>query len=396
MSRARYIMIGGFLGAGKTTCVAALAQHITKTGCTVGLITNDQGRELVDTAMLRAKGFATEEIPGGCFCCRFNSLVDAANKLTEQSRPDVFIAEPVGSCTDLVATVTYPLRRIYGEDFSIAPLSVLIDPIRAARIFGLSEGGQFSEKVIYIYRKQLEEGGYRGRFGRRVNTPGHGRGNIFWSIDPAQVRIKELGQVRRINCDVLREGKSNRRQARIGPGDSVLVQGTGGVSMFAIQLAKTVGAHTIVTSSSDRKLAQACQFGADKGINYSSNSDWDTTVKKMTGGEGVDLVIENAGTLRKSVQATRWGGLVAVIGALASFGPSDQLPDTSLPNLLKSGVTVSPIMMGNRRMLTRMVRTYATHQIVPVIDKRFAFREAPAAYDALAAAEHIGKIVITD
>jgi G3E family GTPase len=157
MSRARYIMIGGFLGAGKTTCVAALAQHLTEAGKMVGLITNDQGRELVDTAMLRAKGFATEEIPGGCFCCRFNSLVDAANKLTEQSRPDVFIAEPVGSCTDLVATVTYPLRRIYGGDFSIAPLSVLVDPIRASRIFGLSEGGNFSEKVTYIYRKQLEE-----------------------------------------------------------------------------------------------------------------------------------------------------------------------------------------------------------------------------------------------
>ena len=150
-------MIGGFLGAGKTTSVAALAQHLTDAGRTVGLITNDQGRELVDTAMLRAKGFATEEIPGGCFCCRFNSLVDAAGKLTEQTRPDVFMAEPVGSCTDLVATVTYPLRRIYGEDFSIAPLSVLVDPIRASRIFGLSEGGNFSEKVIYIYRKQLEE-----------------------------------------------------------------------------------------------------------------------------------------------------------------------------------------------------------------------------------------------
>ena len=157
MSRARYIMIGGFLGAGKTTCVAALAHRLTEAGRTVGLITNDQGRELVDTAMLRAKGFATEEIPGGCFCCRFNSLVDAANKLTEQSRPDVFIAEPVGSCTDLVATVTYPLRRIYSDKFSIAPLSVLVDPIRASRIFGFSEGGQFSEKVIYIYRKQLEE-----------------------------------------------------------------------------------------------------------------------------------------------------------------------------------------------------------------------------------------------
>ena len=157
MSRARYIMIGGFLGAGKTTSVAALAQHLSDAGQTVGLITNDQGRELVDTAMLRAKGFATEEIPGGCFCCRFNSLVDAAGKLTESTRPDVFIAEPVGSCTDLVATVTYPLRRIYGDDFSIAPLSVLVDPIRASRIFGLSDGGNFSEKVTYIYRKQLEE-----------------------------------------------------------------------------------------------------------------------------------------------------------------------------------------------------------------------------------------------
>jgi len=155
--RARYVMIGGFLGAGKTTAVAALAQHLVRQGQRVGLITNDQGSELVDTTMLRSKGFATEEIPGGCFCCRFNSLVEAAGKLDETTRPDVFIAEPVGSCTDLVATVTYPLRRMYGGRFAIAPLSVLVDPIRAARIFGLAEGGRFSEKVLYIYRKQLEE-----------------------------------------------------------------------------------------------------------------------------------------------------------------------------------------------------------------------------------------------
>src|SRR5438045_458873 len=124
-TKARYIMLGGFLGAGKTTAVAALAQHLTRQGLRVGLITNDQGSELVDTAMLRAKGFPTEEIPGGCFCCRFNSLVDAAAKLTETTLPDAFIAEPVGSCTDLVATVTYPLRRMYAEEFTIAPLSVL-------------------------------------------------------------------------------------------------------------------------------------------------------------------------------------------------------------------------------------------------------------------------------
>src|SRR3954453_18161807 len=83
--KARYIMIGGFLGAGKTTAVAQLAQRLASDGLRVGLITNDQGSELVDTAMLRARGFATEEIPGGCFCCRFASLSEAAQRLTAAS-----------------------------------------------------------------------------------------------------------------------------------------------------------------------------------------------------------------------------------------------------------------------------------------------------------------------
>src|SRR6266404_6833296 len=126
LNKARYIMIGGFLGAGKTTALAQFAQWLSAEGQRVGLITNDQGSQLVDTAMLRARGFVTEEIPGGCFCCRFNSLMDAARKLNATTRPDVFIAEPVGSCTDLVATVSYPLRRIYRNNFSIAPLSVLV------------------------------------------------------------------------------------------------------------------------------------------------------------------------------------------------------------------------------------------------------------------------------
>jgi G3E family GTPase len=154
---ARYFMIGGFLGAGKTTAVAALAQHLVRQGLRVGLITNDQGSALVDTAMLRARGFATEEIPGGCFCCRFNSLVEAARKLDGASSPEAFVAEPVGSCTDLVATVTYPLRRIYGDRFRISPLSVLLDPIRAEQVFGLAPARKFSDKVLYIWRKQAEE-----------------------------------------------------------------------------------------------------------------------------------------------------------------------------------------------------------------------------------------------
>ena len=156
-TKARYIMIGGFLGAGKTTTVGRLAKHLSDQGLRVGLITNDQAGGLVDTKLLRGQGYATEEIAGGCFCCRFNTLVDAASKLANDAKPDVFIAEPVGSCTDLVATVTYPLRRMYGDAFTVAPLSVLVDPIRARRVFGLDQGGTFSAKVAYIFKKQLEE-----------------------------------------------------------------------------------------------------------------------------------------------------------------------------------------------------------------------------------------------
>ncbi len=157
MTKALYIMIGGFLGAGKSTAIGRLARRLTARGDRVGLITNDQGAGLVDTETLRQQGYRVAEIPGGCFCCRFRSLVEAAERLTAEARPQAFLAEPVGSCTDLVASVTYPLRRMYGESFRIAPLSVLVDPTRARRMLGLVEGRRFSEKVEYIYLKQLEE-----------------------------------------------------------------------------------------------------------------------------------------------------------------------------------------------------------------------------------------------
>ncbi len=155
--RARYIMIGGFLGAGKTTSINQLARWLQKRGVQAGLITNDQGHGLADSAIARAGEFPVEEIAGGCFCCRFSSLIEAAHELSGRQRPDVFLAEPVGSCTDLTATVSLPLQHLYGDRFVIAPLSVVIDPLRAARIHGLAEGRAFSESVLYIYRKQLEE-----------------------------------------------------------------------------------------------------------------------------------------------------------------------------------------------------------------------------------------------
>jgi G3E family GTPase len=154
---ADYVMVGGFLGAGKTTALLRLAEHFTSRGRRVGLITNDQSQGLVDTTIVESRGYPVEEITGGCFCCRFTSLTDAANRLTRDARPDIFLAEPVGSCTDLRATVQYPLRRMYGADYRIAPLSVLVDPLRAARILGLESGPTFSPKVLYVYEKQLEE-----------------------------------------------------------------------------------------------------------------------------------------------------------------------------------------------------------------------------------------------
>ena len=155
--KAHYVMVGGFLGAGKTTALLRAAERLGGRGLRVGVITNDQSGGLVDTALARARDLPVAEIAGGCFCCRFTSLVEAAEGLDHDARPDVFLAEPVGSCTDLQATVNEPLRHMYGSRYRIAPLSVLVDPARALRVLGVEAGQSFSPKVLYVYRKQLEE-----------------------------------------------------------------------------------------------------------------------------------------------------------------------------------------------------------------------------------------------
>src|SRR5438105_5156312 len=117
MKRLRFIMVGGFLGAGKTTTLARLARFYMERGQRVGLVTNDQAQDLVDTNSLRAQGFPVEEVPGACFCCRFEDLMAKVQQLQDSERPDIILAEPVGSCTDLVATVVQPLKDLYGERF---------------------------------------------------------------------------------------------------------------------------------------------------------------------------------------------------------------------------------------------------------------------------------------
>jgi len=157
MKPVRFLMLGGFLGAGKTTALSWLARYYQSRGLTVGVLTNDQAENLVDTHAFRSAGFAAEEIAGGCFCCRFDALVEAASKLSARKRPDVLLAEPVGSCTDLVATVAQPLSRLYADNFEIGPYVVLVDPIRLRKILRGDRMGGFSPKVAYIFHKQMEE-----------------------------------------------------------------------------------------------------------------------------------------------------------------------------------------------------------------------------------------------
>src|ERR1700726_3423682 len=157
MKRLRFVMIGGFLGAGKTTTMARLARTYQTLGQRIGLVTNDQAQDLVDTASLRAQGFPVEEVAGACFCCRFDDLVSKVGQLQQGERPDLILAEPVGSCTDLVATVVQPLRDLYGETFEVAPYAVLFKPSHGLRILRGESGAGFSPKAAYIFRKQLEE-----------------------------------------------------------------------------------------------------------------------------------------------------------------------------------------------------------------------------------------------
>jgi len=154
---ARLLVIGGFLGAGKTTAMLALAQRLHGEGRRVALITNDQADNLVDTASLRVRGLRVEEVAGACFCCKFDDLAQKAELLVAQERPDVLLAEPVGSCTDLAATVIAPFRRIYAGRIAVAPYSVLVDPVRARQLVLERGFGGFSAKVAYIFLKQIEE-----------------------------------------------------------------------------------------------------------------------------------------------------------------------------------------------------------------------------------------------
>lgn len=157
MHQIRYIMVGGFLGAGKTTTLARLAQHYMDQGSNVGIVTNDQADDLVDTNMLRSLGFDVGEVAGACFCCNFDELMSTVKQISDHKRPDIILAEPVGSCTDLVATVIQPIKKLFNAEFVIAPYAVILKPSHGRRVLKNEAGTGFSPKAAYILKKQIEE-----------------------------------------------------------------------------------------------------------------------------------------------------------------------------------------------------------------------------------------------
>lgn len=155
--RIRYLMVGGFLGAGKTTAIARIARHYLQQDLKVGLVTNDQANDLVDTYALRAQGFRVGEIPGACFCCNFNKLIATLADLAREDVPDVILAEPVGSSADLVATVIEPLQAMHGDLYEVGPLTVLLKPEHGRKILRRDKKAGVSPKAAYIFLKQIEE-----------------------------------------------------------------------------------------------------------------------------------------------------------------------------------------------------------------------------------------------
>jgi NADPH:quinone reductase-like Zn-dependent oxidoreductase len=178
--------------------------------------------------------------------------------------------------------------------------------------------------------------------------------------------------------------------AHVKPGQTVLTLGTGGVSVFAVQLAKLHGARVVATSSSDEKLAHIRELGADDTINYRATPDWEKEVLRLTGGSGVDVVVEvgGAGTLQKSIACTRAGGTVAVIGVLAAGGGIDPT------RILMKGLHLQGIYVGPVAMFEEMNHAISLHKLRPVIDRTFPFAETRQALEYLESGAHFGKIVV--
>ncbi len=192
-------------------------------------------------------------------------------------------------------------------------------------------------------------------------------------------------------CAAITAWSAVRVAHRTGPEHVVLTQGTGGVSLFALQFAKAAGTTVIATSSSAEKLERLRSLGADHVINYREDAEWGKTARKLTGGRGVDLVVEvgGAGTIKQSIRAAKLGGTIPIIGVVA--GPSLELP---LPLITMNLLNVVGVALGNRRQFADMLRAIGQHKIKPVVDRVFPLEQLAEALTWLQGGKHVGKVCI--
>jgi len=197
-------------------------------------------------------------------------------------------------------------------------------------------------------------------------------------------------QVSTLPCAALTAWRALFEDARLEPGDTVLLQGTGGVSIFGLQFAKAAGYRTIITSSSDEKLERAKAMGADHGINYKITPEWGAPARAFTAGRGVDFIMGVGGsTVSEGLKCITLMGHISIIGVLG--GAAEPLP---FGTMIGTGATLQGVSVGSRAMFEAMCRAIETHRISPVVDKVYPFTEAVAAFEAMRAGEHFGKIVL--
>lgn len=198
-------------------------------------------------------------------------------------------------------------------------------------------------------------------------------------------------QVATLACAALTAWRGLFEDARLEPGDTVVLQGTGGVSIFGLQFAHAAGYRTLITSSSDEKLERARALGADHLVNYRQTPEWSRPVKAATEGRGADFIMEvgGAGTIQESLKAVRIGGHIAIIGVVAGGGEG-----VNPAVLIGNNARLQGLSVGSRDMFEAMCRAIELHRISPVVDQVFPWTEARAAFRAMEGAGHFGKIVL--
>lgn len=198
-------------------------------------------------------------------------------------------------------------------------------------------------------------------------------------------------EVSTLPCAGLTAWRGLFEDARLQPGDTAVLQGTGGVSIFGLQFAHAAGLKTVITSSSDEKLARAKEMGADVTVNYRTEPEWSKPVRAATGGVGADIILEvgGGGTIEQSMRAIKIGGHIAIIGVVAGAGNPFN-PAALIGNSAK----LQGLSVGSREMFEAMCRAIELRRIRPVVDKVFPWTEAKAAFQAMQGGEHFGKIVL--